>query len=195
VVTHLHLDHFDAEALRRRLGPGGKVVAPIRTAGDVLATGLPVLGVADGETVTVGAFRLTALPAVDGFGWAQSSWLVEADGVRVFHAGDTLFHGYWWDIVKRAGEADVAFLPINGARIAIPGLEATGLPGVMTAEQAAAAGRLLKAKLAVPMHYQEFNAPPVYNPDPDAESSFLSHAARQGVATRLVAAGETVLTA
>jgi L-ascorbate metabolism protein UlaG (beta-lactamase superfamily) len=195
VVTHLHKDHFDVETLKRRLAPHGRVIAPARAAGDVAQTGLPVLGVADGETVTLGKFRLTALPAVDGFGWVQSSWLVEAGGARIFHGGDTLFHGYWWDIVKQASGFDVAFLPINGARIAIPGMEATGLPGVMTAEQAAVAARLLQAKLAVPIHYQEFNSPPIYRPDPDAEKSFLHHSAAQGVATRLVAAGETVLAA
>lgn len=195
VVTHLHLDHFDAEALKRRLAPHGRVVAPARAAAEVERAGLPVIGVAEGESATLGRFRLTALPAVDGFGAVQSSWLVEAGGARVFHGGDTLFHGYWWEIAKVAGEADVAFLPINGARIAIPGLEATGLPGVMTAEQAAVAGRLLKARLVVPIHYEEFNSPPVYRPDPDAEISFLDHTARQGVTSRLVAAGDTVLAA
>jgi L-ascorbate metabolism protein UlaG (beta-lactamase superfamily) len=195
VLTHLHKDHFDLDALKRRLAPSGRVVAPARAAADVAATGLNVIGVADGESVTVGRFRLTAFPAVDGFGWPQSSWLVEAGGVRIFHGGDTLFHGYWWDIAKAAGEIDVAFLPINGARIAIPGLEATGLPGVMTAEQAAVAGRLLKARLAVPIHYQEFDSPPVYRPDPDAENVFLSQTARQGVSSRIIAAGEIVLAA
>lgn len=195
VVTHLHKDHFDADALKRRLGKHGRVVAPARTAADVADAGLPVLGVADGERVTMGKFHLTALPAVDGFGSPQSSWLIEADGVRIFHGGDTLFHGYWWEISKIAGEVDIAFLPINGARIAIPGMAATGLPAVMTAEQAAVAGRLLKARLVVPIHYQEFNSPPVYIPDPDAETSFLTHSARQGIPSRLVAAGETVLAA
>lgn len=195
VVTHLHLDHFDADALRRRLSPHGKIVAPARAAADAAKSGLPVMAVADGESITLGKFRLTALPAVDGFGWVQSSWSIEAEGVRIFHAGDSLFHGFWWDIAKLAGSPDVAFFPINGARIAIPGMEATGLPGVMTAEQAAVAGRLLKAKLLVPIHYQEFNSPPVYRPDPDAEASFFRHTAQQGVAARLVEAGETVLAA
>ena len=193
MVTHLHKDHFDADALKRRLGRNGRVVAPSGAADDVAKAGLPVVAVANGERVAIGRFHFTALPAVDGFGWPQSSWLVEAEGVRIFHGGDTLFHGFWWDIAKIAGPVDIAFLPINGARIAIPGMEATGLPGVMTAEQAVAAGRLLKAQLVIPIHYQEFNSPPNYCPDPDAETTFIDQSFRQGVPSRLVAAGDTIL--
>src|SRR4051812_16959926 len=67
VVTHLHKDHFDVDALRRRLRPSGRVVAPARAAGDVAKAGLPVISVEDGQGVQLGKFRLTALPAVDGF--------------------------------------------------------------------------------------------------------------------------------
>jgi L-ascorbate metabolism protein UlaG (beta-lactamase superfamily) len=195
VLTHLHPDHYDLDALRRNLSSGGKVVVPAAAAPDLAGTGLNVLGVEDFASVQLGQFRLTALPAVDGFGWVQSSWLIECQGLRVFHGGDTLFHGYWWKIVQKLGSPDFAFLPINGARIAIPGIDATGLPAVMTAEQAAVAGRMLKARHVVPIHYEEFDSPPVYQPDPDAETSFFTHASRQGVAARLITAGQQVIAA
>lgn len=196
VATHLHKDHFDAEALLRGLRkPGGKVVVPANAAEEARATGLDVVGVADRQTIGVGPFKLTAMPAVDGFGAVQVSWVVEVAGRRFFHGGDTLFHGYWWEIAKIAGGIDIAFLPINGARVAIPGLDPSRLPGIMTAEQAAVAARLIQAKLVVPIHYQEFHHPPVYTADLDAEASFLNYAAREKVAAKIFAAGETVFSA
>jgi L-ascorbate metabolism protein UlaG (beta-lactamase superfamily) len=192
IVTHLHKDHFDEEALKRRLGATGVLYVPEAAAGELTGTTLRVIPVRDRVAVQAGPFRLTPVPAVDGFGAPQSSWVIEAGGVRIFHGGDTLFHGYWWEIAKIAGGLDVAFLPINGARIAIPGLEATGLPGVMNAEQAAVAARLLKAKVAVPIHYQEFHNPPIYDADLDAETNFIRHAAREKVIPQIVAAGQEV---
>jgi len=197
VVTHLHKDHFDAEALGRRLAAHATIFAPAAAAtelGAMIGKKFNIVSVNDRQTVVAEPFKLTAVPAVDGFGAPQSSWLIEAEGVKIFHGGDTLFHGYWWEIAKIAGGLDAAFLPINGARIAIPGLKATGLNGVMTAEQAAVAARLLKAKVAVPIHYQEFHSPPVYNADQDAESSFLRFAAREKVTARVVPAGQAVFT-
>jgi L-ascorbate metabolism protein UlaG (beta-lactamase superfamily) len=195
LVTHTHKDHFDADALRRHLRPDAPLVGPAGAADELRALGHPVIPLENGERATVGRFTFTALPAMDGFGARQSSWLVEAPGVRLVHFGDTLFHGYWWEIAKLVREPDVVFLPINGARVSVPGQDATGLPGVMTAEQAAVAARIVKAKLAVPIHYAEFHAPPVYQADLNAEATFIDHAARQGVPTRIVAAGEVAYAA
>jgi L-ascorbate metabolism protein UlaG (beta-lactamase superfamily) len=190
VVTHTHKDHYDLDALRRRLKPDGLVIAPAGSADEVKQAGLQVIGAKTGETIEAGRFRLTALPAVDGFGAVQVSWLVEVAGRKLLHFGDTLFHGYWWEIAQKAGRVDVAFFPINGARVAIPGAEATGLPGILTAEQAVVAARIIKPKLAVPIHYEEFHNPPVYTADLNAQATFIEHATRQSIPTRIVAAGE-----
>jgi L-ascorbate metabolism protein UlaG (beta-lactamase superfamily) len=65
----------------------------------------------------------------------------------------------------------------------------------MTAEQAAVAVRMIKAKLAVPIHYAEFHSPPIYHADLNAEATFIDHAARQAIPTRIVAAGEVAYAA
>lgn len=192
VVTHLHKDHFDLDALQRKLAPGAPLYVPEAAAPELAGSGLRVIGVRDWDRVQEGPFSLTPVPAVDGFGAHQSSWIVSTDDTTIFHAGDSLFHGYWWQIAKTAPLIDVAFFPINGAIINIPGVEPTGLNGVMTAEQAVIAARLLKAKVVVPIHYEEFNHPPIYNPDPHAESTFLRLAAREKVTARIVPRGERV---
>ena len=157
LVTHLHRDHADAGALAAGLAPGAPVLEPAAGGGE----GLEVLGLAQAEheldaaglerrrleawdTARIGPFAITAVPAVDGTGDPQVSWLVEADGTRVLHLGDTMFHGYWWRIALRAGPIDVALVPINGAVLDFPHRQPPSrLPGVMDAEQAAEAVRLL----------------------------------------------------
>ncbi|MGI8622019.1 MAG: MBL fold metallo-hydrolase [Solirubrobacteraceae bacterium] len=99
------------------------------------------------DTRTVGPFAITALPAVDGFGDPQLSWLIEADGQRVLHAGDTIFHGSWWSIALRSSPIDVAFLPINGAVCDFPHRQpARPFPAAMDPRQAAVAAHILGSR-------------------------------------------------
>ena len=126
---------------------------------------LPRRAVATWESVTLGPFTCTALPAVDGLGDPQVSWLVEADGTRVLHLGDTVFHGAWWQMARRAGPFDVVFAPVNGAVVDFPHQQPPSpLPAAMEPEQAALAGELLGAGTVVPMHYGGFALEPHYVP-------------------------------
>ena len=93
------------------------------------------------------------------------SWLLEADGKRVLHLGDTMWHGWWWRIRARYGPPDVLLAPINGARLTFPHRQpASPLPGVMEPEQAALAAELLHADRLVPIHYGAYALPGIYEP-------------------------------
>ena len=123
LVTHLHRDHADPDALREV----PLVLRPEANDGEFLeiaaTTAQEAIGgtvVAPWETIGAGAFTITAVPAVDGFGDPQVSWVVEADGRRILHCGDTIFHGSWWRIRMRRGPFDAAFLPVNGAVCQFP---------------------------------------------------------------------------
>ena len=88
--------------------------------------------------------EFTAVPAVDGFGSPQVSWVVSDGETRLIHCGDTLWHGYWWQIAERFGPFDLAFLPINAAVAEFEYLQPPSeLPAVLTPEQAAGAGHVL----------------------------------------------------
>src|SRR5437016_11141465 len=150
LVSHLHRDHTDAGALASALANGGAVhhPAPAEESNAALAQAeyelagaeLPRRAAAVWETVTVGPFTCTALPAVDGLGDPQVSWLVEAGGRRVLHLGDTMFHSAWWQMARRAGPFDIVFAPVNGAVVDFPHQQpASPLPAVMDPEQAALA--------------------------------------------------------
>ena len=145
LVTHLHGDHADPEALARALKPGAPILRPARFTGEGLEPAGPLASEAGlvehalatdvlevWESRTIGPFTVTAVPAVDGFGDPQISWVVEAGGCRVLHAGDTIFHGSWWTIPMRVGPIDIAFLPINGAMCEFPHRRPfSPLPGVI----------------------------------------------------------------
>jgi L-ascorbate metabolism protein UlaG (beta-lactamase superfamily) len=178
LLTHLHRDHADAGALNRALRAGATVYEPVDYGGEgaerlaitqadreLTNAGLVRQPVAAWAGTTIGAFTLTALPAVDGTGDPQVSWLIEADGKRVLHLGDTMWHGWWWRFAERYGPPDVVLAPINGARLTLPHRRpASRLPGAMEPEQAALAAELLRAGRLVPIHYGGYDLPGVYEP-------------------------------
>lgn len=190
-VTHLHSDHFDVDSLREALAPDATVLCPAETAEQVRGSGLEARGIALWETVEVDGLAITAAPAVDGFGDAQVSWVVSDGESKLIHCGDTLWHGYWWEIASRCGPIDLAFLPINGAIADLDDLQpASGIPAILTPEQAAAAAFVLGAREAAPHHYGTFHKPPKYISLPDPEGAFIIATERRGVATRVLRPGE-----
>ena len=176
IVTHLHADHADPVALATALREGAPVFRPEAAAGsgpdlELTAYAEAALGkvalevqiFAEWTSRQVGPFSLHAVPAVDGFGDPQLSWVVEGGGKRIIHAGDTLFHGYWWRITQRFGAVDHAFLPINGALVDFPFLQPPRKQeAVMTPEEAAKAARMLRARAVTPIHYGSLHRPPGY---------------------------------
>jgi L-ascorbate metabolism protein UlaG (beta-lactamase superfamily) len=192
-ITHPHSDHFDAEALRAALAPEAPVLCPMEIAQVVAEAGLISHGVGLWQGVEVGELRITAVPAVDGFGSTQVSWVVSHGDRNLIHCGDTLWHGYWWEIAERCGPIDLAFVPVNGAMAEFDDLQPpSGIPAVLTPEQAAAAAQVLAAREAAPIHYGTFHKPPLYTSLPDPEAAFVAAAVRRGVTTRLMRPGDEI---
>lgn len=191
LLTHLHEDHYVPTSLRRVVHESSRVLCPADVTSQVAAGGFAVHGLQVWESTVIGPFKVTAVPAVDGLGDPQVSWLVEADGVRLLHCGDTLWHGYWWAIAERCGPISVAFVPINGAQVDYPWLQPpSGVEAAMTVQQAAVAAHVLRARLAVPIHYGTFHLPPLYVEQDGAEQLFIREAAQRGVKTQVLAPGE-----
>ncbi len=205
LVTHLHFDHTDVATIEAAVGPDGVLLRPAPFVGsdaeavftadqerDLAAGRLDVRLVADWDRHRLGPFTVTAVPAVDGLGDPQVGWVVEADGARFFHGGDTRFHGSWWLIAGRLGPFDVAALPINGAVVNAPHLQPpSALPAAMDPREAVQAAAILRATVLVPIHYGAA-IPGVYAEDehPVAHVRELAGAAGQRVVT--LDAGETL---
>lgn len=152
VITHTHPDHFDALAVAQALTKGGVLAHPAGTNPLPIPQAARTRPSALWEPQLLGDFTATPVPASDGYGDPQVSWVVSAGGRRIFHGGDTLWHGHWWRIGRQFGPFDAAFLPVNGACFGWR-KPVSGQPGVLTPEQAVAAATILGARRLVPIHY------------------------------------------
>ncbi|MDD1755489.1 MAG: metal-dependent hydrolase [Methanomassiliicoccales archaeon] len=154
LVTHAHGDHLgDAISIAKRTG--ACIVATFELANHCASQGAKVVDPHFGGTVRLPMGRVKLFPAVhsssidEGVNLGQAaSFLLEADGARIYHAGDTALFGD----MRLVGEAgiDVALLPIGGHY-------------TMDIEDAVKAVKLLRPVTVVPMHYNTF---PLIEADP-----------------------------
>ena len=189
LLTHLHNDHFDPAAIRSVVKESGFAVLALDSkAAAVGSRGFRVYPVRSFEPVALGDVTMTAVPAVDGFNETQVSWIVSGGGKRIFHGGDTLWHGSFWAYGRQYGPFDAAFLPINGAKLK-SWEPFSDVEGTMTPKQAVAAAVILGAKLLVPIHYG-FNDPESYLEHPNAVGEFEETARARKQPFRALRPGE-----
>ena len=145
LITHDHYDHFSPDDIARLSTPRTTLIGPASVTAQV--DGVAAVTLSAGETATLGGVTVTAVPAYNIDKFRQPGevfhpraagglgYIVELDGRRIYHAGDT-------DAIPemRDVRCDVALLPVSGTY-------------VMTAAEAAEACRMISAAAAVPMHY------------------------------------------
>jgi L-ascorbate metabolism protein UlaG (beta-lactamase superfamily) len=190
LVSHLHYDHLDLPSLRR-VGHGVHMLVP-RGAGALLRRRgfREVVELAEGETVQVGSVAVRAVHAAHGGGrqrlGARGSALgyVVAGSRTIYFAGDTeLFPG-----MVQLAPLDVALLPVAGWGKKVG-------PGHLNPAAAAESLRLLRPRLAVPVHWGTVR--PLVgtrHSTVDAPHEFAEHAARLApeVEVRVLQIGETL---
>lgn len=165
--THQHTDHMDPGTLRplAERHPDLRFVAPRAARAEAMkrtGAGQDRLVLLDaGETVEpVAGIRITAARAAhealerDADGCHRFlGYLIEMEGVRVFHSGDTVpFEGQVEEV--RALAPDIALLPVNGRSV---DLLAGGVPGNLTLAEAAALGAAAGVPAVVAHHYGLFD--------------------------------------
>ena len=125
--THDHLDHIDHEAWKiwAKTCPEAKFIFPESHRKTVLTDGMApenAWGLNDGESVKVGDLTVHAIAAAHEF-LSQDpetnlypflQYIIEGNGVRIHHAGDTLRYEGMLYKLKKFGKLDVELLPING---------------------------------------------------------------------------------
>lgn len=174
LCSHEHIDHLDAESLPglAAASPEALIVVPTPLVPRVTALGIEpdrVIGVQPDEPFELGGLTIHPLPARHGvdvadaynYGRAQSDglyrylgYLIEAGGLRVYHAGDTLADQELEDRLARLAPQTV-LLPINGRDHY---REAENLVGNMDHREAVRLAARAGAGLLVPMHFDMFAA-------------------------------------
>lgn len=180
LLSHGHSDHVgDTAALAA--AHGATVIANFEIAEHFAAQGLRTHGLnpGGGYTFPFGRVALTVAFHSSSFdaesptryAGAACGILLEADGRRLYHAGDTALFSDMRLIARRG--LDLALLPI-------------GDNFTMGPEDALEALDLLRPGLAVPMHYNTW--PPITQDG----AAFAQAAAQRGHAVRALAPGESL---
>ncbi len=160
--SHKHSDHMDPVTLTAVLkaSPQAELVLPkalIGHAGQIGIESDRLVGLNHGE-VYENSEKKIAVRAISAAheGLDQNelgeflylSFVMEMDGVKIFHSGDTV---PWEGQGEAVGEGvDVAFLPINGRD------SSRGVPGNMTSDEAVEFAASLHARHVIPHHYDMF---------------------------------------
>jgi len=138
LISHEHFDHCSPGDVAKIQGPGTVILTEAASAAKLTGD---VRVMRPGDKVTMDAVTVEAVPSYNtnkAFHPAGNAWLgfvVEVEGVRVYHTGDSDF------IPEMKGiKADIALLPVSGTY-------------VMTADEAVKAALAIQPRLAIPMHY------------------------------------------
>ena len=140
LISHEHFDHCSPEDVAK-IQQAQTVILTEKDSAEKLKGDVRVLK--PGESVTLDEVKVEAVPAYNtdkDFHPKKKGWLgfvVEMEGVRVYHAGDADFIPEMKDL-----KVDIALLPVSGTY-------------VMTADQAVKAAEAIQPALAIPMHYGE----------------------------------------
>jgi L-ascorbate metabolism protein UlaG (beta-lactamase superfamily) len=138
LITHEHFDHCSPEDVAK-IQEKGTVIVTEKDSAKKLQGDIKV--VKPGDSLTVNGIGIEAVPSYNrdkDFHPQKNGWLgfiVETEGVRIYHAGDTDYIPEMKDF-----EVDIALIPVSGTY-------------VMTAEQGVKAALDINPKLAIPMHY------------------------------------------
>lgn len=148
LLTHAHGDHL-GEALEIAKEKDIEITAVAELAGYCKEQGAKSKSIglgawinfSWGRAVFVPAFHSSSLP--DGrYGGVAAGIILDVDGVRIYHAGDTCLTGEMRTI-KELYAPQIALLPIGGNY-------------TMDVEHAAMAAKWLGVRTAIPMHYGTF---------------------------------------
>jgi L-ascorbate 6-phosphate lactonase len=192
LCTHEHIDHLDPLTIAPLLEASPRTdlyasEAAIRSLSFVVDVAR-VHGLrGEGESLEIGPFTIRPVPAAHSVTYTLEQtdighrWLgfvVETEGLRVFHAGDAVDYP---GLAEAIGTVDLACVPINGR-----GREDRDIVGNFEPAEAADLCRRVNASHALAMHWDMFAENPG---DPGA---FRAALAGSGVIAHVLAPMETI---
>ena len=125
--SHNHIDHIDHPSWRiwAKTCPEAKFVFPrahMRAVSNDGVTEQNALGLNAGESVRIGDMTIHAIAASHEFLdqnketglFPHLQYIVECDGIRIHHAGDTVRYEGMMPAIKALGPINAELIPING---------------------------------------------------------------------------------
>ena len=161
LLTHVHIDHTDPDTVMplSEASPEARLVAPFTSRDTLVDAGLEesrILVPEVGEQLEVSGATVTAVPSAHteleydaGRGYPYLGYVIEWNGVTVYHAGDTVIYDGMVETLS-SWDIDVAFVPINGRDYFRTG---RGIIGNTGSREAAELTEVLDVGLLVPTHY------------------------------------------
>ena len=161
LLTHDHIDHTDPDTLLplAEASPNSRLVAPSTSRDTLVGAGLDgdrLLVPTVGEPLEVAGARVTAVPSAHTElehdperGYPYLGYVVEWNGVTVYHAGDTVVYDGLIETLS-AWSIDVALVPINGRDYF---RTSRGIIGNTDFREVAELTETLDFGLIVPTHY------------------------------------------
>jgi L-ascorbate metabolism protein UlaG (beta-lactamase superfamily) len=165
LLSHLHGDHFDRVA-ERKLNKATPIISTrhatryLEKVGFTRTRALKTWGSVDLEKGEA-HLRLTAMPGTHGPGPlgavlppVMGSMLEFGDEegktrLRMYISGDTLIHDRLKEIPRRFPDVDLALLHLGGTKV-------LGIMVTMDAEQGVEAMRIVDPRIAIPIHYNDY---------------------------------------
>ena len=159
--------------------PDSRFVCPAYCMESVLADGVRpenCSGIDEGMKIRIGDVTVSCIAAAHEFRdrdpvtghYPYLQYIIEGNGVRIYHAGDTLRYEGMLPKLQAFGAIDAALLPINGRDGARYRSE---LIGNMTFQEAVDLAGELNAGLAIPGHFDMFEG---NTADPAAFADYLN---------------------
>ena len=151
VITHEHFDHCSKQDIEKIIQPQTVIIAASLCKSkidDLKHKVSQIIYFKPGQKIIVNGVTIEAIPAYNlnkfrspGVPYHPKEnnglgYIIQIDGVRIYHAGDTDFIPE----MKELKKIDIALLPVSGTY-------------VMTAAEAAEAAIAIKPRVAIPMHY------------------------------------------
>ncbi|NMO95987.1 MBL fold metallo-hydrolase [Paenibacillus lemnae] len=164
LITHEHSDHLDPDTLSviAEQCPESVFTAPVCCHNVMLEVRIPEARIRPAltdEWVDYGSFRLKAIPAAheeldeqEGQGHRYVGYLLDMNGVMIYHAGDTVVYP---GLLERLQEqaVDIGMVPINGADAF---RRSKGIVGNMGFREAGDLAYEAGFDLTIPLHYDLF---------------------------------------